>query len=71
MDDDKREMYKKMRFTMEYERDGDRWSYTVDMAPGRKLTFTFVEDEEFDSTTLDGRPIIVRDSTLLRSGRWL
>ena len=59
MEAEKRALYANMRFTMEYKREGDKWSYTVCMGKGMDKTFNFVPGEEFDSTTLDGRPIIV------------
>ena len=59
MEEEKRKLYSNMRFTMEYMKDGDDWSYTVYMPNGMTKTFAFKLGEEFDSTTLDGRPIIV------------
>ena len=59
MEDAKRKMYTDMKFTMEYTRDGDEWSYTVSMPNGISKTFKFKIGEEFDSYTLDGRPIRV------------
>lgn len=57
MEEAKRKLYSDMKFVMEYKRAGDEWSYTVFMPNGEK-TFTFKDGEEFDSYTLDGRPII-------------
>ncbi|KAI0233333.1 hypothetical protein LSAT2_016401 [Lamellibrachia satsuma] len=62
MEAEKRALYANMQFTMEYKRDGDKWSYTVCMGKGMDKTFNFVPGEEFDSTTLDGRPIISKIS---------
>ena len=59
MEEEKRKMYSNMRFTMEYKKDGDDWSYTVYMPNGMNKKFSYKLGEEFDSTTLDGRPIIV------------
>ncbi|ELU12067.1 hypothetical protein CAPTEDRAFT_20975 [Capitella teleta] len=56
MEEEKRKMYSNMRFTMEYTVNGDDWAYTVHMPQGAK-TFNFRLGEEFDSYTLDGRPI--------------
>ena len=61
MDENKRQMYCKMNFTMEYQKsDGDAWLYTVYMPHNMSKSYTFVVGQEFDSTTLDGRPIKVR-----------
>ena len=62
MEEKKRQMYAEMRFTMEYTRNGENWSYTVEMPNGMKKTFNFSVGQEFDSTTLDGRPIVVSKS---------
>ena len=59
MEEEKRKLYSNMRFTMEYTKTGSDWSYTVYMPNGINKTFNFALGEEFDSTTLDGRPIIV------------
>lgn len=59
MDDDKRQMYSEMKFKMEYSRDGDQWIYVVSMADGSSKTTQFQVGKQFDSTTFDGRPIVV------------
>jgi hypothetical protein len=58
MEEEKRLIYSNMKFTMEYERTGECWAYTVYMPNGMQKTFNFTLGQEFDSTTLDGRPII-------------
>jgi hypothetical protein len=71
MEEEKRKMYSNMRFTMEYTVNGDDWAYTVHMPHGAK-TFQFCIGEEFDSFTLDGRPIKVngtRGSSQSRKGK--
>ena len=55
-------MYSDMHFTMEYMREGDKWTYTVYMPNGMSRIFTYIIGEEFDSYTLDGRPIKVKIS---------
>src|SRR6218665_1222718 len=59
MEEDKRKMYSNMKFQMEYRRNGGDWEYTVDMPHGVSKTFRFRIGEPYDSTTLDGRPILV------------
>lgn len=58
MEEDKRKIYSNMKFLMEYRREGDEWEYTVDMPHGVTKTFKFRIGEPYDSTTLDGRPIL-------------
>lgn len=62
MEEDKRKMYSNAKFQMEYRRNGDDWEYTVDMPHGVSKTFKFRIGEPYDSTTLDGRPILVSTS---------
>lgn len=57
MEEAKRKMYSEMKFTMEYARDGEEWVYTVYMPSGMSKTFRYTIGKEFDSQTLDGRPI--------------
>ena len=64
MDEAKRTMYETMRFVMEYSLNGDTWTYTVFMPGGMSKTFQYNIGQEFDSTTLDGRPIIVNINVL-------
>ena len=52
-----------MKFQMEYTHNGnDQWQYTVLMPNGNTKTFAYKLGQEFDSNTLDGRPIIVSDT---------
>lgn len=59
MEEEKRAMYRDMKFTMEYQRDGHTWTCIVYMPNGHTKTFNFTIGKEFDSQTLDGRPIKV------------
>ena len=52
-------MYSDMKFTMEYSHNGDEWIYKVYMPGGLCKTYKYTVGKEFDSQTLDGRPIIV------------
>ena len=66
MEPEKRKMYSDMKFQMEYTHNGnDQWQYTVLMPNGNTKTFAYKLGQEFDSNTLDGRPIIVSDNILL------
>lgn len=63
MEPEKRKMYSDMKFQMEYIHNGnDQWQYTVLMPNGNTKTFAYKLGQEFDSYTLDGRPIIVSDT---------
>ena len=57
--EEKRKLYANMRFTMEYTRDGDNWTYTVHIAPGLSKQFVYTIGQLFEATTFEGRPIIV------------
>ena len=60
MEHEKRKIYSDMKFQMEYTHSGnDRWQYSVLMPNGMTKTFAYELGEEFESSTLDGRPIIV------------
>ena len=60
MEPEKRQMYSDMKFTMEYTHNGhDQWKYTVLIPNGITKTYEYTLGQEFDSFTLDGRPIIV------------
>ncbi len=60
MEECKRKMYSEMKFQMEYTHNGhDQWQYTVYMPGGGSKTFSYTLGQEFDSQTLDGRPIVV------------
>ncbi len=59
MEDAKRQVYADMKFTMQYERDGDNWSYVVTMPNGMNKKYNYKVGEEYSSSTLDGRPITV------------
>ena len=52
-------MYVDMKYTIEYKKNGDNWSYIVCIPMGMTRTYDFKLGEAFDSTTLDGRPIVV------------
>ncbi|KAK2169447.1 hypothetical protein LSH36_10g14018 [Paralvinella palmiformis] len=58
MEEEKRQMYSDMKFTMEYSHNGDDWIYKVYMPGGHCKTYQYTVGKEFDSQTLDGRPII-------------
>ena len=62
LEEAKRQMYADMKFTMEYEYNeaDDTWSNRVFLPDGSSKLFVFHLGKEFDSTTLDGRPIVVR-----------
>ena len=61
MEESKRQMYKDMKFIMQISRPSDnRWQYEVFAPQGALVkSYNFAIGEEFDSTTLDGRPILV------------
>ena len=59
MGEAQRAVYKDMQFTMEYQKDGDNWTCIVYMPTGHSRSFQFEIGKEFDSQTLDGRPIKV------------
>ena len=59
MGEEQRAVYKDMQFTMEYKKEGDLWTCIVYMPTGHSRSYQFEVDKEFDSQTLDGRPIKV------------
>jgi len=63
MEDAKRQMYSTMKFQMEYSHNGhDQWQYVVFLPNGMSKTFQYTLGQEFDSHTLDGRPILSKVS---------
>ncbi len=62
MEAEKRQMYCHMKFVMEYSHTGqNQWQYTVRIPNGITKTFAYTLGQEFDSFTLDGRPIVVQN----------
>lgn len=60
MEDGKRNMYSETKFKMEYSRNGENWTYVVELPNGTRKPCNFKVGEKFDWETLDGRPIVVK-----------